>query len=426
MTPTDPGPAPPTQDSTVPPPLRPLEVVHLEPPDGQGTLLRDPLGIAPDQHLLDARDWAIARRLDGIRSSAAIAQELARTELPGLGESEVDEVVRALSQRCLLRDEHFDRTAGEHLDHFRAAPRRAALGPGRDYEPDAFDLRMRIGGLVADDWDMPPLPHALGALGPGGRLGGAGPLYSRTYASLRHVPKPDRIVILGGLGAPMGPLLVPLDRDLETPLGPVPVDREALAALGRLPGREILAHRSALVLERQALFTRVLFRKTPVLPILVGALRQAPGETASSPNGIDEVEEALDSLDRVLELPGRSLVVCASDLFRVGPRHPGPCRIEGEDLGNLRRSDSRALDHAVELDAAGFWSNAETEGDPGRAAQVLAPYLFLRLFEAGRHPLPEGTTARRAHLLGYRQMQAPGECTSAASLVVAAAPETPS
>ncbi len=412
-----------------PPParLRDLEVSPAVGPDTGAAVivLRDPLGVSPEATRgavrLGPLEWAIARRLDGRSDARSIAQRASVELETQVADEEVRSLAARLSGLLLLHDASYDEALGRAFELFRKQPERPALGPGKEYESDAFELRLKIGGMVADDWDMPPLPHAQGLLSPAGPISQARSLYSRAFASVRHA-KGDiaRVLLLANLGAPLETPLVPLVKPFQTPLGLVEPDREALAAIGLLPGRDQLAHALNPVLERQCLFCRVLFPGVPVLPILVSA----PRTDASTPAALNELERAIARLGRLEALPGRTLTIAAADLYRIGSaNHAGlaapPDRgfvLGGETGDRIRSTDRQLLDHFTRLDPEAFLGTALEDSDPVRARHAAAPYVLLRLLEK-RRSLKDGSELLGS-TMGYLQMPAPGEVATAAAVVL--------
>ena len=383
-----------------PEPAPRLRTVSARPGEHDGTVgvfLDDPLGVARDTQFLPLSSWRIAASLDGRATCAGIAETLNEETAAALAEADVAAVVDGLSRRLLLEDEAFERALESELQRFRDAGLRPLVGAGSDYEGNAFALRIELAGLVADDWDMPPLPHAAGCWAPGARIAEARALYARSYASIRHA-RPARVVVLASAGARLPRLGVPLDMDLETPFGSVSVDREGLAALGLFAGAEVLCHRDHLAIERHALFLRLCFPRAAVLPLLIGDV----DATAES----DAVEELVDGLARVAALDGGTLFVCAADLGCVSG--------EQSTLAQ-REEDAECIDCATRLDVDGLWQNGATgTADRSRRAQLAAPHVFLRTLRAVGPEL-------RGSTLGYQQfgsrLDPPGSVRAAASVV---------
>lgn len=392
----------------VPAPLRRLGV--SAPLPGDRVAVFDPLGVstaAGDGGLvIGLEEWTWARGFDGRTDADALAERLGRGPDGAVRGDWIRELAERLSREHLLEDERFEVACARAFERFRRDERRLALGAGSEYPADPFDLRVRLGGVVADDWYMPPLDGALAIWAPSGPLPNAAGLYGRAWASVRHARGGvDRIVVLCSAGAPLGQLLVPLAKDFETPLGTVSTDRAALAALGVLPGRDQLAHARAGGIERHLLLARLLYPRATVVPLLVGALdcEFDPAEDA-------RVADALGGLERLGALEGRTLIVAAADLMHVrapdaghegGPAGSLLAGARGDTIGG---ADRRSLDAIEALDAAAFAAAALGENDPGRAAQAAAPYLLLAHLE--RVAAATRTEVRTSNL-GYLQCPAP-------------------
>ena len=405
-----------------PAPLRPLRAVPVTADREPPVALHDPLGVAPagagTQVVLSPAEWAVARAFDGRREFGELSRLGAERD-PSGGWSEVR--VRGLAERLqaglLLAEPGFERAFEASFEAFRRLDARPAAGAGSEYSADAFELRMAIGGLVADDWDMPPLPHARAVLTPASPLGEMAPLYSRAWAAVRHAREEiARVCVLANLEAPLEPLVVPLAKPFDTPLGRVPCDTEALARLGLLPGRTQLAHLHARAIERQVLFCRVLFPDVPLVPLLVGSSPFAEGP---------ETEEAVAALRALDEAEGRTLWVVASDLTRLGAG-PSDAGGTGDDrrraavLGGatgaaIRDVDRRCLDALTKLDPEAYAELVRDEEDSRRTALAAAPYLLLRLLEKRRSLRDDEPLA--GSTLGYLQSPRPGRVTTAAAVV---------
>jgi AmmeMemoRadiSam system protein B len=372
--------------------------------------LHDPLGISanPDgAHsgplLVPAEIWSIATGFDGQRTFEEIAVEATARTGKKHSLADVNQVARAFSHRFLLCDERSEGELAVQHAFFKSSPERPCVGAGRDYGADPVDLRIEIGGLVANDWDMPETAGVFGVITPAASFLRAGKLYARTYAALRHAGGSfARILLLGALRDPLSDLLVPLEKPFATPFGTLACDVDGVRALEIASGPNELAHRHALVLERQCLFLKLLFPRLPIVPVLVSALDRP------SPDLPPAVESAVEALERVLALPGKTLIVCASDLSSANG--------EAQALRDIRERDRLAIDHATRVDAEAYWQEVSSTGDPARRAALIAPYLFLRLCAGRASSDPErGTIA--GSVLGYQQLLPTETVTTAASVL---------
>jgi AmmeMemoRadiSam system protein B len=370
--------------------------------------LRDPLGLAlgaagAGEPLYVPRSvWEVARLFDGHTQPTEIAAQLARRggTAPRVTAEEVQRVARGFSEKLLLEDARSGSAAIAAWDELRAQSVRPARGPGRDYEPDPLELRIRVGGIVANDWDMPSPPGLHALFSSAASLARAAPLYARTYAAVRHAaPEIARVLLLGSARGTLDALLAPSRVPYATPLGELRLDREGLAALALEPGRGELAHRATLTLERHALFLRLLMPGVPVLPLLVGSLPERLPDAQSDPRGYEPLERALEALARVEALPGNCLIVCAFDLAQLSSGSSEPLAHTPSGAQALRELDRACVDRAALIDAAGFWQRGLELPGAERVANLSAPYLALRLLEAraerGAHPI--------GSVLGYVQ-----------------------
>lgn len=430
--------------STSAPRLRPL---GLRSRWEDGVALADPFELSPECSLggpkLSRELWAIARRLDGGTHVAGLAERLSAEFGRSVAVAEVESAVAHLERALLLDNRAFREARERAFQGFRQETQRPAYGAGSEYPDDPFELRLRVGGLVADDWDMPPLPHAQGLIAPDAPIERAAQLYARSYAAVRHARgHARRVVLLANVGARLEAPLIPLAKSFATPLGEVPLDGEALAALGQLPGQDQLAHRSSRALERQALFVRLLFPDTPALALLVSDLPGLLDEDSEGPDH-ERVEACSAALTRLDDLEGPTLMICASPLYREGPLGapangqtqaepapeaqapndpPAPHRdlgpgtlLGGSHGGRIRSGDRAAIDALTQVDSEAFLQTLREEDDPLRNRWAAAPLLMLRWLEE-RFSLKDGTPVKGS-TLGYAPQLAPGELSTAASIV---------
>ncbi len=387
------------------PRLRPLVSVPLTADSESDVALFDPLRLDPEISgpiaVLGREEWRIASGL------ADAVEPEGDHELPF-------ELIQRLDELGLLDNDAYRLRFGAGFEEFRRQSDRPATGAGVEYSPDRFDLRVTIGGMVADDWDMPPVSSARAVLAPGCSLRAGAPLYSRSFASVRHTrDRLRRVVLLGNLEAALDPILIPLAKPFATPLGSVPVDGEALAAIGALPGPSQLAHLGTRVLERAALFCRVLFPNTPIVPLLVSAPR--PGENLLAHSSLESAAEQLTQLEA---LEGLTLYVLCTDLYHAGAGDPNASAspkpgivLAGGSGQAIREDDRRCLDALTRLDAEDYARAVDEAEDPVRSALGRAPYLLMRALTAAGESKLAGST------LGYLQVPVPGRLATAASVV---------
>jgi len=178
---------------------------------------------------------------------------------------------------------------------------RAAAVAGYFYDADADRLRHDVCQLLdAQSAAVAALPEAL-------IVPHAGYIYSGATAAcaykclLLDPGQLKRVLLIGPAHRVyVGAMAIPSVDYFATPLGDVPLDRDALAAIGALPGVRVLdeAHRQEHCLEVQLPFLQTVLNDFTLIPVLVGGA--APATVAA----------VIDTL----ATDPRTLVVISSDL----------------------------------------------------------------------------------------------------------------
>ena len=182
--------------------------------------------------------------------------------------------------------------------------RRPAVA-GLFYPGSAGELRSTVESLLREAGPDPgPVPKAV--IAPHAGYVYSGPTAAAAFRALAAAEAPRRIVVLGPAHrVPVRGLALPGADAFATPLGEVPVDTEAAAAVARLPQVSTFpeAHAPEHSLEVELPFLQMLFPEARVLPIVVGDADE------------EEVAEVLDLLWGGPE----TAIVISSDLSHYLP-----------------------------------------------------------------------------------------------------------
>jgi AmmeMemoRadiSam system protein B len=251
------------------------------------------------------------------------------------------------------------------------------LGPavaGTWYPADRGHLQSLVGRLL-DEAAAAPAPPDAGAraralIAPHAGFAYSGRVAASAFAGLRGA-RFDRVLLVGPshYAAFEGAVVPAAAACYRTPLGDVPLDREAIHALSarRAIGTDDAPFRPEHCLEAELPFLQqALEPGWRLVPVLVGALGPARAESLAR-----ELEVALD---------GETLVVVSSDFTHYGPRfdyvpfHDDvPRRIEELDRG--------AVERILAGDAAGFEAYLARTGATICGRHPIR--LLLRLLPAG-------------------------------------------
>jgi len=247
------------------PVLRNLQFSPVKEGEEQYVVLWDPSGLSKEKLVLPLSYFFIIQHFDGDHS----LQEIGALYLKRFGEflmpAKVEQLVGDLEAKLFLEG---DRTEGAK-EQARAAYRRAAMRPaafaGKSYEADRAQLRKQIDGFFSSKEGPDFKPSAnkgkliKGLVAPTYELKHAGPIYAWAYKELQDAQQPDVLVIIGTAHAGLEQPFALTDKDFETPLGVVPVDRSIMDRLKALvPDHfaEDIAHLSEHAIEFQLPFVQ--------------------------------------------------------------------------------------------------------------------------------------------------------------------------
>ena len=210
---------------------------------------------------------------------------------------------------------------------------------GSFYEGTAAGLRRQVEACLSGAAPAPPPRPAIGAVCPHAGLLYSGRTAGAVYA--RMAP-PETLVILGpnhyGVGAPAA---LPSHAEWDTPLGPVPIDRElaeAVRGASRCLEVDDGSHAREHSIELQLPFLRHLMPGTRLVPISIGDI------------GLNEVEDVGRAVAEGVRATGRrAAAVASTDFSHYVPRAVAAQR------------DRHALEAIGGLDPAGLLAAVRRE-----------------------------------------------------------------
>lgn len=251
---------------------------------------------------------------------------------------------------------------------------RAAAAAGRFYPAAADELRDAVARLMqsanhaqARGELVPGQPKAM--IVPHARLDAAGAVAARAYATLQHsYATVQRVVLMGPAHhRSVQGLATPSAGQFDTPLGPVPVDREAVRCLNDLP--EVTEHDAAHAAER------CLEVHLPFLFHVLGAPRAERGAGSGFRIvpilfGQTNDRQIIHALDRVWG-GDETLIIVSADLSHA------------PDAEAVRRHDRRTVEHILhgKVELLGSEDACGHHGVRGLMRMTWAHRLYPRLLE---------------------------------------------
>jgi hypothetical protein len=390
--------------------------------------LRDPAGFTEQIAILPPPLLDLVSLFDGTRSVEEIRAVLERRHGRAPSAEQIAQVVERFDEAGFLDSARFRARRRALEDAFRQSPVRPAAHAGGAYAGEAAALTTQIDGFfsAADGSDRVSADAGSGVSADGGSAGAisgppqlkeplralvsphidfhrGGPTYAWAYREVLARSDADLYVVLGTCHAGMrDPFAVTL-KPYDTPLGPVPVDRDFYDALAQRAGQDLLAcepaHRTEHSIEFQAVMLQHLLggrRPFTILPVLASYLHEAVWK-GSEPEADPRVPRFVDALrETIAASPRRVCLIAGVDLAHVGPRFGDAEANTAAFLAQVEQADRAMLESVVAADARGFYDNVAADRDARRICGLSPLYTLLRL-------LPEA----RGSLLRYTQWPDP-------------------
>lgn len=387
---------------TVPdnPRLRALEAFPVEQGGQRCVALRDPAGFTDQIAVLPPALLDLVSLFDGTHSVEQIREILERRHGKAPTLKQIADVVQRFDAAGFLDSDRFRKRRLALEDAFRQSPVRPAAHAGGAYAGEAAALQAQIEGFfsAADgpgvgggDRIIYPVaspsaaaPRAL--IAPHIDFHRGGSTYAWAYREILERSDADLYVVLGTCHAGMrDPFAVTL-KPYDTPLGPVPVDRDFYDALNRRAGQDLLAsepaHRAEHSIEFQAVMLQhIVGRRRPfaILPVLASYLHEAL-VAGGNPEADPRVPRFVDALRETMAASSRRVCLVAGvDLAHVGPRFGDREPNTEASLARVERDDRAMLESVVGVDAGGFYAGIAADHDARRICGLSPIYTLLRL-----------------------------------------------
>ena len=412
------------------PRLRALEAFPIQ-QDGQRAVgLRDPARFTDQVAVLPVPLLDIVSLFDGEHSLDEIREIVSRRHGVPLTRAEIGAVAERLDEGGFLDSPSFAARRSRIEAEYAARLERPAAHAGGAYAGEAAALRTQIEGffrsplgpgeespVVVSGFDLRSPQGATsvtgrsplrGLLAPHIDFHRGGPTYAWAYREVLRRSDADCFVILGTCHAGMVDPFASTRKAYDTPLGPAPVDRDVLDALGQRYGHDLLASEGAHRVEHSIEFQAVMLRwalgeRRPftVVPILASFLHEAVW-TGAAPEADARVPRFVDALAGTLAASDRRICVIGGvDLAHVGPQFGDAEPNTAAFLRAVERDDRAMLEAVAAGDSAAFYDSVARDGDARRICGLSPIYAFLRALPGARGeilrysqwPDPQGTVS---------------------------------
>ncbi len=377
------------------PTLRNLQFSPIKDKEEQYVVLWDPTGLSQEKLVLPVHYFFIIQHFDGDHSLEQIGAVYLKRFGEFLMPDRLTKLVTDLDAKLFLEGEKVEAAKRAAQADYRNAPVRPARFSGKSYEDEGTKLKAQLEGFFTskEGPDFKPSENKgkkiKGLVAPHYELRQAGPIYAWAYKELQETEAPGLFVILGTSTAGLTHPFAVTDKDFETPLGLVPVDRDLIARIRKLGGEpffeEDLGHRNEHTIEFQLPFLQHAMAGKPpstILPVLCSF----PAACLVDPelHGLaQEVETFIGLLKQALTESGRDYCLIGSaELAHLGMRYGDPSPPTDFSFHKCMQTDLEMLKHVEELKPDAFAQFIQKEGDGRRISGFATIYTLLKLIQA--------------------------------------------
>lgn len=367
-------------------------------------ILYDRAGVTASRLLVSPLGLLIAGRLDGSASVLEVSDNLSQEFGGAIACSEVEKIVDALDEALFLDGDRFEDYQAQAERDFQASPLRPAGSAGSAYAADPVKLAAELDRMLLE---APPpeepvvglRDHPRGMIVPHLDFARGAPGYGQAYRLLAGLPAPRTVVVLGTAHVPLYERFALCDKDFDTPMGALPVDRDLASRLRHATvahmdvDKDILAHRGEHSVELQVVWLRHIYgEKVRILPLLAGSLGEFLDggrlpEAAAEETEIRAVAGCLADAVR----DGGVMVMASADLAHIGPRFGDDREVTNGFLAEVEELDRAYLAALGEGPLVGL----ETLASHGDSCHICGTASIFTLGMA----VPDARTS----LLGYHQ-----------------------
>lgn len=377
------------KDSAHYPVLRNLQFSPIKQGDDQLIVLWDPSGLSKEKLILPLNFFFIVQHFDGEHS----LQDIGALYLKRFGEfllpNKIEQLVVDLEQKLFLEGPRAESTQRQAQLDYRQQLTRPAVFAGQSYEADSAKLRKQIDGFFTsgEGPDFKPSEHRgkaiKGLVVPTYDLKQAGAVYAWGYKELQEAQQSDVYIVIGTAYAGLTNLFAVTDKDFETPLGVVRIERTILDQLKRsVPEyfEEDIIHQSEHAIEFQLPFLQTIIGKPfTIVPILSSFSALSMGDPAV----LGSVERFITVLRDTIAAAGKTAcVIAAGELAHLGLRYGDSAPPTDFSFHRSMQRDLEMLKQVEELHPEEFARYIQKENDQRRISGFSPIYSLLRLIQA--------------------------------------------
>lgn len=377
------------------PALRNIQYSPMKQGEEHYIILWDPSGLSAEKLIIPLNLFYLFQFLDGEHSPEQIGVEYLKKYGEFLMPDKLERLIADLDEKLFLEGDRYEKAKAAAVKAYRDSPARKPRFAGKSYEAEPQKLREQVAGFFTskEGPSSDPSGHQgkaiKGLVAPNYEVNVAGPIYAWAYKELREAEAPDVYVLLGTAHSGLAKPVAVTDKDFESPLGIVPVNRPIMEHLRSKGGdawfADELRHETEHSIEFQLPFLQETVgarQSISIIPIL----SLFPPGCVTDPtlkDVADQVERFVAVLKDAVAASGQRVCFLASaNLAHIGLRYGDDKAPTDFSFHRCMQTDLEMLKHVENVDAQGFAEFLLKEQDRRHVLGFSAIYLLLRLIEA--------------------------------------------
>lgn len=372
-------------DINVPLPALRRDIRFTASPDGNMLYMSDAMSYAENMLTIPANALYVLEMFNGHNSAFDLETFFRDKYSAFIPAIDIVEFASILDREGYLFSNSFELRRREFEEKYNRETIRRSVCAGGAYPSKPDELRRFLHNIMQTTDASSVETGATGIIAPHIDLNVGGTSYAPAYHAVKDTDA-DLFVIYATSHYADYDLVIPTDKDFETPLGLIKTDKELLEKIrARLPfelTRNDIAHRREHSIELELIFLQYLFpkREFTILPLLVTSF----GHYRDFPRHDEKVRLIAESVRETVKESSRKVIYISSgDLAHIGRKFGDNYDAE-EKLSELAQADAKLLDKLAACDRDGFFAHIASCNDIWKVCGTSPNYMMLETLRPKR------------------------------------------
>jgi len=380
------------------PKLRELNAFPVNADGRQMICLQDPLHFTENPVFVPENAFFIITLFDGENTVLDIQEQFMRKYGSLLMSDQIRKVIDDLDSNLMLESDRFEEYKKQVTEDFARSSLRLAIHSGKAFESDPELLKYQFASYFAQPEgpgqpDPESLSHIKGIVSPHIDFERGGFCYAWAYKEIIEKSDADLFVIFGTSHAPSKNHFILTNKDFQTPLGIASTDKNFISSILEKYKVNLfedeLIHKIEHSIEFQVVFLQYILgeRDYQIIPILCSSFHKIIEEN-KLPSEVSAFSDFISAVRETISQSGRSVCfIAGADLTHVGKRFGDQIDLSSTLLRVIEMRDTEMLAYVEKLDADGFYTSIQKDGDDRKICGLPPIYTMLKVMDASNGKL---------------------------------------